>query len=154
MYNKLVAASAIHPELKALVERLGNPADNVDPTKAGALSYIHMWTKFHTDFSVYRIPITEVQVIREIDNGAATGGFEVRFVESDPVMLQVEKNFTNSFQTSRPNQFISRTSEGVNKLDVDKVLEKFPRRTLFEGNNAFEFLKDRKSTRLNSSHRT
>jgi hypothetical protein len=141
MYNKLAAASAVHPELKALVERLKRPDQNTDPRVDGALPYIHMWTKFFSDFSVYRIPITEVQVIREMDNGAATGGFEVRFVESDPVILQVEKNFTNSFQSSRPGGFISRTAEGVNKLDVEKVLEAFPRNTLFQGNNAFEFLK-------------
>ena len=129
MYNKLKAAASVYPELNALVDRLKNPADNIDPTQAGSLPYIHMWTKFHTDFSVYRIPITEVQVIREVDKGEATGGFEVRFVESDPAILQVERNFTNSFQTSRPTEFISRTSEGVNRLNVDNVLEKFSYRS-------------------------
>ena len=141
MYNKLVAASAIHPELKVLVDRLQNPGKNIDPRQAGNLPFIHMWTKFFCDFSVYRIPITEVQVIREVDNGKATGAFEVRFVESDPVVLQVEKNFNNTFQTSRPGEFIGRTAEGINKLEISKVLSKFPRKTLNEGNNLFNFLK-------------
>ena len=141
MYNKLVAASAVHPELKVLVDRLQDPGKNIDPRKEGALPYIHMWTKFFSDFSVYRIPITEVQVIREMDKGVSTGAFEVRYVESDPVMLLVEKNFNNAFQTSRPGEFIGRTAEGINKLEIAKVLSKFPRKTLFEGNNLFNFLK-------------
>jgi hypothetical protein len=141
MYNKLVAASAVHPELKALVNRLKDPGDNIDPRKEGTLPYIHMWTKFFSDFSVYRIPITEVQVIREIDNGVPTGAFEVRFVESDPVILQVEKDFTTVFQTARPGEFIGRTPEGVNKLEISKILSAFPRKTLNEGNNSFNFLR-------------
>ena len=140
MYNKLVAATAIHPELKVLVDRLQNPGKNIDPRQAGNLPFIHMWTKFFSDFNVYRIPITEVQVIREVDNGKATGAFEVRFVESDPVILQVEKNFNNTFQTTNRGEFISRTAEGINKLEISKVLSKFPRNTLNEGNNLFNFL--------------
>jgi hypothetical protein len=139
MYDKLEAASKVHPELIALVERLQKPMDKTNIASDAA--FIHMWTKFHQDFSVYRIPITEVQVIREVDDKKATGGFEVRFVESDPVRLQVERNFTNSFQSSRPTQFISRTPDGVNKLEVGKVLTAFPRKTLNQGNNSFQFLK-------------
>ena len=141
MYNKLVVASAIHPELKALVERLKNPDKHTDPRIEGSLPFIHMWTKFFSDFNVYRIPITEVQVIREMDNGKATGAFEVRFVESDPVVLQVEKNFNTSFQTARPGEFIGRTAEGVNKLEIGKVLSAFPRNTLTQGSNSFNFLR-------------
>lgn len=139
MYDKLEVASKIHPELIALVDRLQKPMDKTNIASDAA--FIHMWTKFHQDFSVYRIPITEVQVIREMNKGAATGRFEVRFVESDPVRLQVERNFTNSFQSSRPTQFISRTPDGVNKLEVGKILTAFPRKTLNQGTNSFQFLK-------------
>ena len=145
MYKKLTEASKLYPELVALVDRLQDPNNNTnigEKGEDGVASYIYMWSKFHTDFSVYRIPITEVQVIREIDSkGEATGSFEVRFVESDPIILQVERNFNSSFETAYPGEFISRTEDGVNKLEVGKILTKFPRNTLFQGENAFDFLK-------------
>ena len=141
MYNKLVQASNVHPELKALVDRLKDPNETIQDVNS--FSYYHMWTKFFRDFSVYRIPITEVQVIRSVDKDGKTQGFQVRYVESDPLFEQVKRTFKNDFETSRENKYITRDASGANVLNLGAIVtaEKFQKTNLFKGNNAFDFLK-------------
>jgi len=121
MYKRLIDASTNYPELKELVNRLGDPVKNIDTP------HYHMWTKFYRDFSMYKIPIKELQIIAENENGAATGEFVVRFVESDPLNLQVQRNFTDSFQGAKPSKYVSLGKDGRNKLNTQKVFEDFPK---------------------------
>jgi hypothetical protein len=120
MYKRLVEASTNYPELKELVNRLGDPIKNLDTP------HYHMWTKFYRDFSMYKIPIKELQIIAENENGASTGEFVVRFVESDPLNLQVQRNFTDAFQGAKPSKYVSVGKDGRNKLNTQKVFEDFP----------------------------
>lgn len=139
MYNKLVEAAKIHPELQELINRLQDPNTKVDNNTDAA--YYHMWTKFFRDFSVYKIPITEVQVIKKLGENGENAGFEVRFVEADPTVLQVERNFINSFETDKVSEFITKNSEGVNVLNVSKVFNTFSPDSLSKPDNAFNFLR-------------
>jgi hypothetical protein len=154
MHAKLVKAAQTFPELKALVQdvtvdgavqtaRLPRPTDKVNNETDSI--YYRMWTAFFRDFSVYRIPIKEVQVIKEVtttEKGKiATGKFQVRFVESEPLFQQVQTNFTNAFQTSPASRYIKVGPSGVNELNLDNILIDFPKSTLFQGDNYFRFLR-------------
>lgn len=139
MYNKLVEASKTFPELKELVNRLQSPMSKTDPAVDDA--YIQMWGAFFRDFSLYRIPITEVQILQEYEQGAPTGNFTIRYTEADPVFQQVERNFLNAFQTAPAGKYISKTKEGANMLNLKAIVEAFPKGNLRAGNNGFYFLR-------------
>jgi len=138
MYNRLNKASETYPELKQLVKRLGEPmAKTNNVTDA---TYYHMWTKFFRDFSVYKIPIKEVQVIKNVGEDQVVGGFEVRFVESDPVVIQVQRNFVTTFETAKGGDYITKIN-GTNTLNVSKIISDFPKSSLSNINIAFRFLR-------------
>ena len=154
MYYKLLKASSTFPELKPLVQdvtiggqtqvaRLPRPTDKVNNETDDV--FYRMWTAFYRDFSVYKIPIKEVQVIKEVNgtgiNRTNTGKFQVRFVESEPVFQQVEKNFTNYFQTAPKGKYVKTSTTGENELDLDNIVRDFPKNTLFQGDNYFRFLR-------------
>lgn len=146
MYNKLVQNSKMFPNLKSLVEeyeidgvkyrpRLGNPAERVQKSD---YEYYVMWTAFFSDFSVYRIPINEVQVVRETElkedektgktEFKPTGKFEVRFVEAAPLFQQVRYNFTSLFQTIQAGplaRFVTKSAQNTNILNYEEVAKAF-----------------------------
>jgi len=141
MYNKLIEASAKYPEIKYLVDRLGNPMDHV---QAKDWPYQKMWISFVRDFSVYRIPIKEVRII----NSAETGGFRIEFTESSPTTRQVEDVFVSQFQGIKNSSFVIAGTQG-NELNIDAILKAFPyndlfgkgNRTIIDEDKAFEFLR-------------
>ena len=123
MYNRLVATSNQYPELKALVQRLGNPVDksNVETD----LPYYHMWTKFYRDMDVYRIPIKELQIKKIVDKDGDVTGFKVDFRESDPIDVQVERNMASAFQNASESRYIDK-SNGFNSINLANVVKDFP----------------------------
>ena len=139
MYNKLLKASDVFPELKMLADRLQRPSSKVDPKTDNP--YIQMWGAFFRDFSMYKIPIKELQIIKTTNSTKEGFNYEVRYVESEPVFKQVEKNFVTVFQTATGGKYINKV-DGVNYLNLAKVFEDFPTTaSLSEGNNALQFLK-------------
>lgn len=139
MYNKLLKASDVFPELRMLADRLQRPSSKVDPKTDNP--YIQMWGAFFRDFSMYKIPIKELQIIKTTNSTKDGFNFEVRYVESEPVFKQVEKNFTTSFQTATGGRYITKV-DGVNYLNLTKVFDDFPTTSsLSEGNNALQFLR-------------
>jgi len=150
MYNKIVANSAVFPELKMLAERLKDPVSK-SSVKTDA-PYIQMWGAFFRDFSVYKVPIKELQVVKQIVKEKINGkevivseSYSIRFVESEPLFQQVKTNFTNLFQTSTSRQYITRDAknlEGVNVLNLEKLFEDFSSaKDLQRGETALKFLK-------------
>lgn len=141
MYDRMMNNANVFPELKVLAERLHNPMNKTN--LATDDPYIKMWGAFFRDFSVYKIPIKELQIVKQISGGDVV--FSVRFVEAEPLFQQVEKNFINYFQSTTSKEFIKRDQagmEGVNVLDLDKVFKAFPtQQKALEGDNIFKFLK-------------
>ena len=141
MYNKLIEASAKYPEIKYLVDRLGNPMDHV---QAKDWPYQKMWISFVRDFSVYRVPIKEVRII----NSAETGGFRIEFTEASPTTRQVEDTFLSQFQGIKNSNFVIAGTQG-NELNIDAILKAFPYNDLFgrgtkniiDEDKAFQFLR-------------
>jgi hypothetical protein len=123
MYRRLVATSKQYPELNALVERLGNPMDRTNAATDGP--FYHMWTKFFRDMDVYKIPIKELQVEKNIDKNGDVTGFKVQFRESDPLDVQVERKFISSFQNAPASRYID-NSTGSNTIKLANVLQDFP----------------------------
>jgi hypothetical protein len=141
MYDRIVNNASVFPELKVLADRLDNPLNKTN--LATDDPYIKMWGAFFRDFSVYKIPIKELQIVKQVSGGNVV--FSVRFVESEPLFQQVEKNFVNYFQTTTSKEFIKRDQarmEGVNVLDLDKLFNAFPsEQKALQGDNVLKFLK-------------
>ena len=141
MYNRLIEASTKYPEIKYLVDRLGNPMNYV---QAKDWPYQKMWISFVRDFSVYRIPIKEVRIINSVE----AGGFRIEFSEASPTTRQVEDIFVSQFQGIKNSSFVIAGTQG-NELNIDAILKAFPYNDLFgKGNRniidedkAFEFLR-------------
>ena len=141
MYNKLLAASNRYPELKYLVERLGNPMEH---TQTKDWPYQKMWISFVRDFSVYRVPIKEVRII----NLGEGSGFRVEFTEASPTTRQVEDSFISQFQGIKRSPYVIAGAQG-NELNIDAILKDFPYNDLFakggksiiDEDKAFEFLR-------------
>lgn len=124
MYRRLVNASQQYPELKTLVQRLGDPMQKTDLSTDR--SYYHMWTKFYRDMDVYRVPIKELQVEKVVDKDGFVKEFKVKFRESDPVDVQVEKNFVSTFQNAPRGRYIDNSS-GTNTINLANVFADFPK---------------------------
>lgn len=118
MYNKLVKASQFYPELKILVERLGNPNERVE---MGDFAYVNMWGKFFQDMSVYRIPLHEIRVVD--DNGV----FTLDFTESSPYFKRVERVMLSQFE-STPGPYKQKGTKGEMILNMEKIKKDFPSR--------------------------
>lgn len=125
MYGKLLEASSRFPELKALVERMGNP---LDYTQTKDWPYMKIWINFFRDFSVYRVPIKEGRIVQSSD-----GGFRFEFSEVSPQFRQVEKTFQSQFQAQGPGPYITKTPAG-NVLNLKQVLKDFPSSDIFGKN--------------------
>jgi len=123
MYRRLSATSNQYPELKALVQRLGNPMDKTDISTDGP--YYHMWTKFFRDMDVYKIPIKELQVEKTVDKDGDVTGFKISFRDSDPLDVQVERKFISAFQNAPAGRYID-NSTGSNTIKLANVLKDFP----------------------------
>lgn len=117
MYNKLNKAAASYPEIKELVNRLGNPSEKTEPED---WPYVNMWLKFYRDFSVYKVPIKEVRVVND-----GQGGYKVDFSEASPGFMQVKKDWTSQFESTK-NKYVKRTNEGT-FLDTEAVKKDFPK---------------------------
>lgn len=115
MYNKLNKAAKFYPEIKILVERLGNPNDRVD---MGDFAYVNMWGKFFQDMSVYKIPIHEVRVV---DN---KGVFSIDFTESSPYFKRVERVLTAQFESSS-GPYKQKAATGEMTLNLEKIKKDF-----------------------------
>lgn len=115
MYNKLNKAAKFYPEIKILVERLGNPNDRVD---MGDFAYVNMWGKFFQDMSVYKIPIHEVRVV---DN---KGVFSIDFTESSPYFKRVERVLTAQFESST-GPYKQKAATGEMTLNLEKIKKDF-----------------------------
>lgn len=122
MYGKLLDASTRFPELKALVQRMGNP---MDFTETKHWPYMKMWINFFRDFSVYRVPIKEGRLI-----AAAGGGFRFEFSEVDPQFRQVEKSFVAQFQAITGSAYVKKSPAG-NQLNTAQVIKDFPYGQIF-----------------------
>lgn len=128
MFNRLVATSKQYPELKALVERLGNPMEKTDASTDRP--YYHMWTKFFRDMDVYKIPIKEIQIEKSVDQTGKVTGFKVNFRESDPLDVQVERKMVSAFENAAPGRYIDNSS-GVNSINLSNVVADFPYSSIF-----------------------
>ena len=128
MFNRLVATSKQYPELRALVERLGNPVEKTDASKDRP--YYHMWTKFFRDMDVYKIPIKELQIEKSLDKSDKIIGFKVSFRESDPINVQVERKIVSAFETAQPGRYIDNSS-GINAVNISNVIADFPYTSIF-----------------------
>lgn len=141
MYNRLIEASSKYPELKYLVERLGNPMDHV---QAKDWPYQKMWISFVRDFSVYRIPIKEVRIISPSEGT----DFRIEFTEASPTTRQVEETFVSQFQGIKNSPFVLSDVQG-NQLNVDAIIKAFPyndlfgkgSKTIIDEDKAFNFLR-------------
>jgi len=138
MYAKLLDAATRFPELRALVERLGNPLDH---TETKDWPFMKMWISFFRDFSVYRIPIKEGRLVD------GPGGFKFEFTEVDPQFKQVHRAFQAQFESLGSSPYITKTPTG-NKLNIEKILKDFPYSSIFakdkviiDEDKAMEFLK-------------
>lgn len=132
MYKRLMQDSSTFPELKQLAERLGDPSLY---TEQKDWAHIKQWLSFFKDFSVYKIPIKEVRVVKNESN------FSVEFTESSPQFRQAEQSFIAKFQSLQTKgKYVRRTSQG-NVLDVKAILNDFTIGSLDNSGVAFEFLK-------------
>lgn len=122
MYGKLLEASSRFPELKALVNRMGNP---LDYTQTKDWPYMKIWINFFRDFSVYRVPIKEGRLI-----AAADGGFSFEFSEVSPQFRQVEKTFVSQFQGLPSTAYVKKSPAG-NELNTKQVIKDFPYSEIF-----------------------
>jgi hypothetical protein len=121
MYSKLLDAATRFPELKALVQRLGNP---LDYTQTKDWPYMKMWISFFRDFSVYRVPIKEGRIISTND------GFRFEFSEVDPQFRQVEKVFQAQFHSQPAGRYIIKSPTG-NQLNTTQIIADFPYSQIF-----------------------
>lgn len=129
MYKKLSEASTRFPELKALVERLGDP---MEKTQTSDWPAMNMWINFHRDFSVYRVPIREVRIVKSEVPGEEGSTFSVEFTETNPTFKQVENTFKSQFDAIRNNKYVRNTPQG-NQLNIESILNDFPKSTLLSG---------------------
>jgi hypothetical protein len=129
MYQALDKASVVYPELKELVNRLGNP---IEKTQKSDWAYVNMWGKFHRDFSVYKITVHEVRVVQD-----ANGNFLVEFTETLPNFLKVERSLINNFENS-DSKYIDKKNTGT-EINVTNILRDFPNRDM-NADKAFSFL--------------
>ena len=129
MYRKLSEAATRFPELKALVERLGDP---MEKTQTSDWPAMNMWINFHRDFSVYRVPIKEVRLVKSQVPGEDGSTFSVEFTETNPTFKQVENNFKSQFDAIRNNKYTRNTPQG-NQLNIESILNDFPKSTLLSG---------------------
>lgn len=116
MYNKLVKASRFYPELKVLVERLGDPNKRVEMSD---FAYVSMWGKFFQDMSVYKIPIHEIRVVDE------KGAFSLDFTESSPYFKRVERVLMSQFESS-PGPYKQKGTKGEMILNLERIKKDFP----------------------------
>jgi hypothetical protein len=91
-----------------------------------------MWINFHRDFSVYRVPIREVRIVKSEIPGEEGSTFSVEFTETNPTFKQVENTFKSQFDAIRNNKYVRNTPQG-NQLNIESILNDFPKSTLLSG---------------------
>ncbi len=116
IYNKIVAASAIYPELKQLVEyKLPNPSVE-DPINGTSFS---ITTSFWNVFSLPRIKYIQLLVVPEKD------GTTTEVVGTSMDIGSTKRKFTSQFKAQKPNKFISKDKFNNNILNLNAIVQEF-----------------------------
>lgn len=116
IYNKIVAASAIYPELKQLVEyKLPNPSVE-DPINGTSFS---ITTSFWNAFSLPRIKYIQLLVVPEKD------GTTTEVVGTSMDIGSTKRKFTSQFKAQKPNKFISKDNFNNNILNLNAIVQEF-----------------------------
>jgi exodeoxyribonuclease-5 len=116
IYNKIVAASAIYPELKQLVEyKLPNPSVE-DPINGTSFS---ITTSFWNAFSLPRIKYIQLLVVPEKD------GTTTEVVGTSMDIGSTKRKFTSQFRAQKPNKFISKDKFNNNILNLNAIVKEF-----------------------------
>jgi exodeoxyribonuclease-5 len=116
IYNKIVAASAIYPELKQLVEyKLPNPSVE-DPINGTSFS---ITTSFWNAFSLPRIKYIQLLVVPEKD------GTTTEVVGTSMDIGSTKRKFTSQFKAQKTNKFISKDKFNNNILNLNAIVQEF-----------------------------
>ena len=117
IYDRIVAASAIYPELKQLVDyKLPNP--KVEDHKNG--TSFSITTSFWNAFSLPRIKYIQLLVLNEGKVGTTT---EVTNTSMD--IGSTKRKFISQFKAEKPNKFITKDKFNNNILNLNAIVQEF-----------------------------